>query len=146
MDADGRLNYGSPANPYSEARTLRSHREVEDCAAFLKDEIAQRDLWIVGELNPQTLASKAGITTRPARQLLFFHPRYLKIILEANPAALFEIPLKVAIFQDAQGTTRVRFSDVDELFRNYPELTGLKTELSSLVFDLSRTLAATSGP
>jgi uncharacterized protein (DUF302 family) len=57
------------------------------------------------------LLQRGGNAIGAARQLLFFHPRLIVRLLAANPAALLEAPLKVAVIEPPSGVVTVRWSD-----------------------------------
>jgi uncharacterized protein (DUF302 family) len=63
----------------------------------LRSEIEAADLWNLQEIGPQALLSHEGYAMGPARQLLYFHPRYVVRILAADSAALLEVPLKFIV-------------------------------------------------
>jgi uncharacterized protein (DUF302 family) len=99
----------------------------------LKAAIESADLWLLHEIDPQALLRRGGIAIGPARQLLFFHPRYMKRLLDAEPAAILEAPLKFALLTDAAGVV-VRWYDPVRTFRRYGNvaLDALAAELSAL--------------
>lgn len=132
------VNYGNEPNEYSGDRTHESKYDFENTLVSIRRGIEDSGLWIIAEINPQLLAAKAGYGIAPARQILFFHPRYLKKLLEANPDALIEIPLKVTIMEKPGGKVALRFSDTESIFKMYPELSELGCELSELVNTLKR--------
>ena len=108
----------------------------EQTLSMVRTLLEESDLWIVGEIDPQKLARKAGFDMLSARQLLFFHPRYLKPLLELLPDALIEVPLKVTVLQKPDLTISVRFSDVRKSLAEYADLADLRDRLSALVVEL----------
>ena len=59
----------------------------------LKGGIQAEGLWLLHELDPQALLRREGFTMGPARQLFFFHPRYMARLLEGDPAAILVAPI-----------------------------------------------------
>jgi len=98
----------------------------------LRAEIETAQFWNLYEIDPQALLSKDGYRIGPARQILFFHPRYVVRILAADPTALLEAPLKVAMLELPDGKTLVRWKDAAAAFARYgnPALTVLGKELA----------------
>ena len=125
--------YADPQTPNSEA----SHGEMsrlsfEDTLATLKVAIETEGLWLLHEIDPQMLLKRGGFQIHPARQLLFFHPRYVVRIMEINPSALIEAPLKIAVLELPDGSVLLRHQDVAAGFERYPGLAALGTELAEL--------------
>jgi uncharacterized protein (DUF302 family) len=108
----------------------------------LKRAIQAEDLWLVQELDPQLLAARGGHGILAARQLFFFHPRYLVRILETDPAALLEAPLKLTVLERPDGAVLIRWQEVAARFSGYSGLTDLGLELEALQ---ERLLAAVLG-
>ncbi|WP_293370163.1 DUF302 domain-containing protein [Phenylobacterium sp.] len=106
---------------------------LETVVDALKAAIVAADVWVLHEINPQTLLRQANIEIGPARQLLFFHPRYMKRLLDADPAAVLEVPLKFAVLTEDTGIA-LRWFDPVRAFERYRnrELKALGAELSLL--------------
>jgi uncharacterized protein (DUF302 family) len=91
----------------------------EEVIRRLRSAIEAEDFWIVDEIDPQVLLSQGGYAMSPARQLLFFHPRYAARILEADPAALLEAPLKFTVLKLPHNAVTVRWLDPIASFARY---------------------------
>lgn len=109
---------------------VTSRFDFETTLERLRQKIADLDLWLLHEINPQMLAERGGFRIGPARQLLFFHPRYLATVLKTNPSAVCEIPLKLIVLQAPDGSVTVRHSDIHSLLGRYLGFEGLSTELA----------------
>ncbi len=127
---------------------------VPDAIARLREAIEAADLWVLQEIDPQALLERGGYAIRPARQILFFHPRLMARLLAADPAALIEAPLKFAVIELPDGTVTVRWNDPDAGFARYGNraLSALGRELASVCERIaagsvaqSATLTTTSG-
>jgi uncharacterized protein (DUF302 family) len=97
--------------------------------AALELAIETEGLWVVARLDPQMLLSKGGFQIKPARQLFYFHPRYMARLLSANPAGIVEAPLKLVVMAGADGSVTVRHPDIAIAFDGYEGLADLKAEL-----------------
>ncbi len=139
--ASRRVSYGEPLPPPGEA-VATSPLAFEDTLQRLKEAITARDLWLIHEIDPQALLSRDGYEVAPARQLLFFHPRYAARLLAANPAALIEIPLKIAVLQMPDGCVLVRHVDVEAMLSRYAGLAPLASELAILLREVVDALRA----
>ena len=91
----------------------------------LKQAIAEEDLWLIYEIDPQTILRRAGHGIPPTRQLLFFHPRFMTRLLAIDPNALIEVPLKLVVMQMPDGTVTVRHPRIDVLLGRYDGLKDL---------------------
>jgi uncharacterized protein (DUF302 family) len=114
-------------------RSRNSSTSLETVVAALKSATTAADVWVLHEIDPQALLRRGGIEIAPARQLLFFHPRYMKRLLDADPAAGLEAPLKFLILTDGTGAV-VRWFDPVASFGRYDNeaLRSLGLELSVL--------------
>jgi len=113
-------------------RTAISRLPFEETLACLKEAIQAEGLWLVHEIDPQMLLKRGGFEILATRQLLFFHPRYMVRLLECDPSALVEAPLKLVIMEMPDGSVTLRHPDVAAAFARYPGLESLGTELSEI--------------
>jgi|SRR5690348_240039 hypothetical protein len=109
-----------------------------DVVTRLEAGIEAADLWVLDEIDPQMLLRKGGYAIGKARQILFFHPKYVARILSTNPAALIEAPLKFVILELAPAQVSLRWFDPVCSFDryNHPALTSLGSELSGVCLDI----------
>jgi uncharacterized protein (DUF302 family) len=114
--------------------------DFEATVAVLKQAITEMDLWLINEVNPQILLERGGYAIQPARQLFYFHPRYLVRLLGADPGALVEIPLKLVVLQMPDGSVTVRHNHVEGLLNRYKGLSGLAAELAEISSKLIMTV------
>ena len=120
-----------PSFEFQQARRLAT--PLEEVVSALKTAIAAADVWVLHEIDPQALLHRGGIEIAPARQILFFHPRYMKRLLDAEPAAVLEAPLKFAVLSDGAEVI-VRWYDPRHSFNRYgdPTLRTLGRDLAQL--------------
>jgi len=129
------VSYGPGLPPPGEA-VAASPLGFDATLGRLKEAMTANDLWLIHEINPQALLLRVGYDMEPARQLLFFHPRYVTRLLAANPAALIEVPLKVAVVQMPDGRVSVRHVDVEAVLSRYPGMSVLAAELAGVMRDV----------
>jgi uncharacterized protein (DUF302 family) len=123
-------------------RAIASRYGLEETVAELKAGIADADLWLIHEIDPQALVRKAGYEIRGARQLLFFHPRYMMRLLAANEAAIVGVPLKLVVMEAADGRVIVRIPDPAQALSCYPGVEELGAELARVVAEITRRVDA----
>jgi uncharacterized protein (DUF302 family) len=96
-----------------------SKAPFEEVIWRLRDAIEAADFWVLQEINSKMLLKRGGYGASPVRQILFFHPRFMARILEADSAAVLEAPLKIAVLELTGGVIQVRWADPAALFARY---------------------------
>ncbi|AHX15440.1 hypothetical protein CH75_21090 [Dyella jiangningensis] len=135
------VSYGEMSPPPGEA-VVMSPVGFDATLLRLKQAFERQDLWVIHEIDPQMLLARGGHSIGKARQLLFFHPRYAARLLEANPATLIEIPLKVAVLELPDGSVMVRHVDVASQFERHPRMKALASELADVMHGVMAHLVA----
>lgn len=127
------VSYGSDGRVTQGRQVVRASRLAFDATvAELEAAVGSEDLWVVARLDPQMLLAKSGFVIRPARQLFYFHPRYMSRLLATNPAAIVEAPLKLVVLAGAAGDVTVRHPDIAAAFAAYDGMSPLATELKEI--------------
>lgn len=125
---------------YAPVRTARAFQRVlatplgfDGALEVVRAVLAERDIWIIHEIDPQMLLARGGYQIERTRQILFFHPRYMARLLGADPSALLEAPLKIVILESA-GAVTLRWLLPETLFEKYEndQLTQLGRELAAV--------------
>jgi uncharacterized protein (DUF302 family) len=119
-------------------------RSVDEVVQRLRDGIAAADLWVLHEIDPKMVLGRGGFAIQEGRQILFFHPRLLARMLEIDPAALVEAPIKFVVMQMGLGETTIRWIDPTTPFARYgnAEIAKLGRDLSATCRALAETAAA----
>ena len=134
MSAAGLIRYGASGSAAATFGHVRSSvLTLPVVVERLRKSIEAAGLWVLHEIDPQAILSRAGHTIDPARQILFFHPDLMVRLLQAEPAALLEVPLKFAAMALQDGTISVRWIDPAVAFARYdnPALAELGAELAA---------------
>ena len=105
----------------------------DDTVAMLKGAIEQQNLMLVHEIDAQRMLRMVNVRTKGMKQILFFHPRYMKRIRETNPHGTVEPPLKIAVMERPDGKVMVRYMKPSYLFGRYDGLSEIGEELDSVV-------------
>ncbi|WP_306600456.1 DUF302 domain-containing protein [Geothrix sp. 21YS21S-2] len=135
------VTYGDPPGGPGTLWSARSRFPFHETLQGLKEAIAAEDLLLIHEIDPQVIMARGGFVTWPIRQLLFFHPRFMVRLLEGDPSALVEVPLKVVILEMPDGRVFVRRPDTQNAFRRYLNLRQLGAELDGICQRLVGTVA-----
>ena len=115
-------------------KTVHCAQGVARVVPSLKASIEQAGLWVLHEIDPQMLSRRGGYSIGPARQILFFHPRFVVRMLQADPASLLEAPLKLAVIEQPDGSSDLRWQDPAVAFERYgnPILATIGRELGAV--------------
>lgn len=109
----------------------------EETLGVLRERIIAADLMVLHEIDTQKIIARAGVQSEGLLQILYFHPRYMKRVLEANPAAVVEAPLKFVARETAEGVRVHRLSPRFS-FGRYEGLRELGEELETLAATIAR--------
>ncbi len=113
--------------------TVPSARDFDQTVALLKQAIEGENLMVVDEINPQQMLRMVGMRTRGMRQILFFHPRFMKRIIETNRHGGIVPPLKVLVMEMPNGRVMVRYHDPVHQLEPYTGLEELAAELRGVI-------------
>ena len=91
------------------------------------------------------VSTRPRMAIGPTRQILFFHPRLMARLLEADVRALLEAPLKFVLLELPGGGVMASWQDMAAAFRRYgnPALAVLGRELADAC---AQVVAAALGP
>jgi len=120
---------------------LVSLYEFEDTLNRLRDAIQAEGFLLLHEINTQQIVKSHGIEIDRVHQLLFFHPRYIQAIMDNNPRAIVEAPLKFVVMENpSQQVIMVRFTQPNTLFGRYTGLTSMGRELNQIVTNITQSI------
>jgi uncharacterized protein (DUF302 family) len=114
------------ASPWSVRET------IDRIAGFLKD----HGVTIYARIDQQSEVRKAGREILPLEFLLFGNPKAGGPIMEENPMAALELPLKIIAWQDQEGKNWIAYNEAQYIEDRY----SLKHELT-LPLDLHPVIA-----
>ncbi|MFQ5703463.1 MAG: DUF302 domain-containing protein [Gemmatimonadales bacterium] len=105
----------------------------EETLTRVKQAIEAENLMVIHEINPQQMLRMVGMRTKGMRQILFFHPRFMRQIIEANRNGGIEPPLKILVMEAPNGKVMVRYENPVHQFAPYQGLDSIASELSGIV-------------
>jgi uncharacterized protein (DUF302 family) len=97
------------ASPWSVRET------IDRIAGFLKDQGAT----IYARIDQQSEVHKSGREIPPLEFLLFGNPKAGGPIMEENPMAALELPLKIIAWQDKEGKTWIAYNEAQYIEDRY---------------------------
>jgi len=132
----------APAESPSSVVTLQSKYDFEATVSRLKAALAAHGVTLFADIDQSAAAAEAGVSLRPTRLLLFGNPRAGTPVMETNPHAALELPLRAVVWEDRGGVVWVDYQDVTAtLERDYKVEAKLIAPLKQMPILLSGALA-----
>jgi uncharacterized protein (DUF302 family) len=91
------------SNPSRGLSHQPSHHTVDETVERLKTILQAKGVRLFAEVDHSGEAAKAGLTMRPTKLLIFGNPKAGTPIMVAAPASAIDLPLKILVWEDAQG-------------------------------------------
>ncbi len=114
--------YANPAPPPSADSgviRLKSSNGVDETVARLKADIAAKGVRFFSELDQSELAKGAGITLRRSVLIQFGNPPLGIQFLTATPYAGLDWPVRMLVFEDADGGVWIAYTDFAYIARRH---------------------------
>ncbi|MDR7586772.1 MAG: DUF302 domain-containing protein [Armatimonadota bacterium] len=109
-----------PAASAQEGRiTVVSSAPFARVAEALEQAIAQEQLALVCHANAQRGAAARGVSIRGNQVLMVFRNDFAVRLLEADPAAGFEAPLRIYVYENPDGTATISYRSPAAVFAPY---------------------------
>jgi uncharacterized protein (DUF302 family) len=117
--------------------TLTSKYDFNETVERLKHAIKAAELLLIHEIDTQQIMERHGITIKGFKQLLYFHPVYMKQVLDTHPEAAIHAPLKFVVREVQNGSVEVFYIKPTTLFASYPGLEKFGDALEKIVVTIS---------
>jgi uncharacterized protein (DUF302 family) len=114
-------------NPASGIVTVKSAYSVQETIGRIKKDVAEKGIMWFSEVDQQQLAANAGIKLRPSTLLTFGNPPLGTLFISANPLAGLDWPVRVLVYQDANGGVYAAYTDFGYIARRH-EVSGPDAE------------------
>ena len=92
---------------------------------------------IVGEPNYQLMQRMVGRERAGAKGFFLYRPDLGIPVFDNDPKAAMEIPLKIVIWEGADGKGVIRYKQPSSVLADYKSLAGLGSELDQLMVKIS---------
>ncbi len=113
-----------PVAPGVQAETERVTHVVrtpfQDVVTTLHEAIEVQKMVMVCEADAQKGAAARGVQIRGNRVLMVFRNDFAVRLLAADPAAGFEAPIRIYVFENADGTTTITYRTPSAVLAPYP--------------------------
>lgn len=95
------------------------NKPFEEALGIIKMNIVSNGFLILNEINTTEILAKHGIQIGELKQLLFFHPTYMKDVLEIDPLLVNEVPLKFVVRSISHSDTSVSIQNPIKTMNDY---------------------------
>jgi uncharacterized protein (DUF302 family) len=124
----------------------------QDVVTTLHRAVEDQKMVLVCEADAQKGAAARGVRIRGNRVLMVFRNDFAVRLLEADPSAGFEAPIRIYVYENADGTTTVSYRTPSAIFAPYrhPEVrmvaAALDPILEAIVEEVLVVGSASPGP
>ena len=87
-----------------------SRHSVDETVGKLEKILQAKGISLFALIDHSGEAAKAGMTMRPTRLLIFGNPRAGTPVMLAAPSSAIDLPLKILVWEDAQGKVWVTYN------------------------------------
>jgi uncharacterized protein (DUF302 family) len=111
-----------PANAESASAgviAVKSGYSVAETVERIKKDIAKKGIMFFGVIDQAKLGNAAGNTVRPSRLVMFGNPALGTTFITANPKAALDWPVRVVIYQEADGSVYAAYNDFDYIAKRH---------------------------
>ncbi|HWZ61510.1 MAG TPA: DUF302 domain-containing protein [Steroidobacteraceae bacterium] len=110
-----------------------SPHSVAETAARLESLLAERGVLVFARIDFAADAARAGLSMRPEQLLIFGNPRAGTALMQTEPVAGLDLPLKALIFEDGDGRTWIAWNDPQYVIDRHGLPAALTANLAAVV-------------
>jgi len=110
------------SNPvYAESKmiTKKSSHSVTVTIDRLEAALKEKEIGVVARVDHSAAAKKVDMALRPTQVLIFGNPKLGTPLMQSNPQAGLDLPLKVLAWEDAAGVVWVGYTAPADLVARY---------------------------
>lgn len=97
--------------------SLPAKGTVQETVAKLQQLLAAKGVAVFAVIDHSGEAQKVGLSMRPTKLLIFGSPKAGTPLMQAAPSVAIDLPLKILVWEDAQGATWLSYN-TPEYLRN----------------------------
>jgi uncharacterized protein (DUF302 family) len=119
----------------SDAGVMRiaSAHSVPETAARLETLLKERGVLIFARIDFSGDAARAGLELRPEQMLILGNPQAGTPLMQAEPVAGLDLPVKALIFEDGAGKVWIAWNDPQYVVRRHALPAALAANLAAVV-------------
>jgi uncharacterized protein (DUF302 family) len=123
----------SQMKPTDGSKVTMSKYTFSETVDILKGAIEEQNLMVIHVVDGQKMLRMAGKQVKGMKQIFYFHPKFMKRVMEANKDAMIQIPLKMIAMEMPNGKTAVRYFMPSDVLNEYKGEEEIAKELDSMV-------------
>ena len=131
----------SPAASESGVVRIASSHSVAATVTRLEGVLKERGVLIFARIDFSGDAGRAGLAMRPEQMLIFGNPKAGTPLMQSEPVAGLDLPLKALIFEAADGKTWIAWNDPQYIVRRHALPAALAASLAAAVPLIERAAA-----
>ena len=112
---------------------IPSAYSVADTVSRLESVLKERGVLVFARIDFSGDAARAGLSMRPEHMLIFGNPQAGTPLMQAEPLAGLDLPVKALIFEDAAGKVWVGWNDPQYVIRRHGLPAALAANLAAVV-------------
>jgi uncharacterized protein (DUF302 family) len=112
---------------------LKSAHEVTETLNRLEALLRERGVLIFARIDFSGDAARAGLAMRAEQQLIFGNPKAGTPLMQANPAAALDLPIRAVAWADESGTCWLAYNDPAYVVKRHGLDPALAKNLSAVV-------------
>ncbi len=130
--------------PYSGTRVIETGQPFKGFVGKLIGAIKANRMGIVAQACANCGAKAIGVTIPGNRVIMIFRPDFAVRMLEASVPAGIEAPVRIYLFENADGTATLTYKKPSDVFRPYgsADLDKMAAELDAIFARIARDAAA----
>jgi len=117
--AAGQAEPAAPPAADSGVVRVKSGFGMSETIARIKQDVAAKGIKFFDEIDQASLAGEAGIKLRPSTLLVFGNPPLGIQFLTTNPYAGLDWPVRMVVFQDADGQVWIAYTSFDYIAQRH---------------------------
>ena len=121
----------SAASESGVVRIASSH-PVAETMARLEGLLKERGVLIFARIDFSGDAGRAGLSMRPEQMLIFGNPKAGTPLMQTEPLAGLDLPLKALFFEDASGRAWIAYNDPQYIVRRHALPAALAANLAAV--------------
>src|SRR5262252_7468936 len=125
--------------------TIKSHFGPKDTMNRLEAEVKARGMIVFAHIPHAKGAAAVGIPLRPNDVLIFGNAKVGTPLMQSAPTIGIDLPLKVLVWQDAEGNTWLSYNDPTWLAKRHGLDPGVEATVKTLTGALHAVTAAAAG-
>jgi uncharacterized protein (DUF302 family) len=125
--------------------TIKSNFGPKDTTSRLEAEVKARGMTVFAHIPHDRGAAAVGVPLRPNDLLIFGNAKVGTPLMQLAPTTGIDLPLKVLVWQDAEGNTWLSYNDPAWLARRHGLGTDAEATVKTLAGALNAVTAAAAG-